>query len=135
MTTTHAQRQLANVAAEARDGYVLFRVTGASGGSEVQRYVWGEIVRQATLLDARRLLVLEDLPTSGFGGVVDAVAAAVAQGIGRFRVGFVDLNEGAQSFAEFGGMLARNRGIDARVFRTEAEAERWLLLAEGPSGD
>lgn len=133
METTRNARSLADVTHELRDGYVLFRVTGPCGGSEAQREIWGRIAREAGKVGARRILVIEDLPTSGFGGVLDAVAAAVAQGIGRFRVAFVDLREGAQAFAEFGAVLARNRGVDARVFATEAEAERWLLLAEGPS--
>jgi hypothetical protein len=135
MDTTPPRPPLAKVVPAARAGDGLFRVTGDSGGCDAQRFVWDGIVRQATTLGARRIHVLEDLPTSGFDGVLDAVAAAIARGIGRFRVALVDLNAGAQSFAEFGGMLPRNRGIDARVFRSEAEAERWLTLDDGPARD
>lgn len=83
MATTRNPHELAELAFEVRDGYLLFRVSGRDGGPEVQRDVWGRIVREATRLGAARILVVEDLPTSGFGGVIDAVAAAVAQGIGR----------------------------------------------------
>lgn len=118
----------ATVAVETRAGFTCFRVTGNSGSAQVLRDYWRRIVDTATERGDSRLLVVEDLPTSGFGATIEAVACVVASGGSRFRIAFVDLREGAQSFAEFGAMMARHRGMDARAFRTEAEAERWLTL-------
>ena len=117
---------------EPHDGYLAIRVAGPSGDAAAQRDAWAGIARIAREHGARRLLVVEDLPTSGLGPVIEAVVVAVAEGLARTRIAFVDLREGAQSFAEFGGMMARHRGVDVRVFARESEAVRWLLLAEGP---
>jgi hypothetical protein len=121
----------ATIVVEHRTGYSRFQVTGDSGSAPVLRDYWRRIVDTATERGDTRLLVVEDLPTSGFGATIEAVACVVASGGSRFRIAFVDLREGAQSFAEFGAMMARHRGMDARVFRTEAEAERWLTLGLG----
>jgi hypothetical protein len=121
------------VAYEQREGHVAIRVFGPSGSAAALREAWARIAHIASETGARRLLVVEDLPTSGLGPVIEAVATAVAMGLDRCRIAFVDLREGAQAFAEFGAMMARHRGIDAQAFATEADALRWLMLAEGPS--
>lgn len=118
----------ATLVVEPRAGYACFRVTGDSGSAQVLRDYWRRVIDTATARGDARLLVVEDLPTSGFGATIEAVACVVASGGSRFRIAFVDLREGAQSFAEFGAMMARHRGMDARAFRSEAEAERWLTL-------
>lgn len=130
---TGSPAETASLSVEPRDGYLRIHVRGNSGCAAIQADYWKRVVEAGDRHGSRRLLVVEDLPTSGFGATIEAVATCVAGGLGRFRVAFVDLREGAQSFAEFGGEMARSRGIDARVFRSEAAAERWLLLADGPT--
>lgn len=133
METTIRKGARVDLVVEDRDGYVVIRVNGASGDAAAQRDAWCGIADIVARRGLRRILVIEDLPTSGLGPVIEAVVMAVSMGLAQCRIAFIDLREGAQSFAEFGGMMARHRGLDARVFRSEDEAVRWLLLAEGPS--
>ena len=56
----------------------------------------------------------------------------VALGFANIRIAFVDRNADELPMMQFGETVARNRGIDGRVFANEADAEAWLMAEQLP---
>jgi hypothetical protein len=113
---------------EQRDGYLYAHVRGEHDSVAISTAYWSEIARRCHELDARRLLVVEELAErADVLDVYEVASGLVALGFSRIRIAFVDLLLEEQPMMQFAERVARNRGIDGRVFRDEAAAEAWLL--------
>ena len=116
---------------EARDGYLYAYVRGEHDSIAISTAYWREIAQRCHELDARRLLVVEDLAERAqVLDVYEVAAGLVALGFARIRIAFVDLLLEELPMMLFGETVARNRGIDGRVFRDEEAAIAWLLSSE-----
>ena len=112
---------------EPREHYLYVHVEGPEDTFEVSVAYWTEIEAECRRRGARRLLVVEALQGNAVPAeMADVVDALVAMGFRDIRVAYVDATEDA-------GLLvaaesrALNAGLTGRVFRAEADAERWLL--------
>jgi hypothetical protein len=124
--------------AEPRDGYVHIRVTGTNSREVVAAYL-GEIRELSGRNQWAAVLIEEHLKGPGLGmldvfGVVNTESARTGSGLRR--IALVDTNpDHDHAMMKFAETAAFNRGINARVFRTVAAAERWLGSTEGSDGD
>ncbi|WP_133499225.1 hypothetical protein [Cognatilysobacter terrigena] len=112
---------------EPRDRYLYVHVDGPEDTLEVSVAYWTEIEAECRARGVRRLLVVEALQGNAVPAeMAQVVDALIAMGFRDMRVAYVDATEDA-------GLLvaaesrAMNAGLVGRVFRSEAEAERWLL--------
>lgn len=63
----------------------------------------------------------------GVGSVYSVIAERSLDGSKLARIAYVDANpEHTGDMAEFAEMVARNRGVNVRLFTDLAQAERWL---------
>lgn len=112
---------------EQRDGYLYAHVKGEHDSVAISTAYWSEIAQRCREIDARRLLVVEDLAERAqVLDVYEVAAGLVALGFARIRIAFVDLQLDELPMMLFAETVARNRGIDGRVFRDVATAEAWL---------
>jgi hypothetical protein len=114
---------------ENKGHYLHFRVTGANTPANVAGYLH-EATAKCVELGCPNALVEENLegPELGLGSVAEIVGAASVEA--REAVGlvaFVNTNPAHdRGLARFTENVATNRAVNFRVFRTVADAERWI---------
>ena len=112
---------------EQREHYLYAHVKGEHDSVAISTAYWTDIAQRCQEIDARRLLVVEDLAERAqVLDVYEIAAGLVALGFSRIRIAFVDLQLEELPMMLFGETVARNRGIDGRVFRDIASAAAWL---------
>ena len=87
---------------------------------------WRAILRYLRLTSAQNLIVLDELEGEGLSETewLALVLEVAALGLAVKRIAHV--RPRGREVVEYCELYARNAGYDARVFVTEAEAERWL---------
>lgn len=112
---------------EERPGYVRAHVRGERDTVEISLAYWTEIADYCHQHDVRAVLVIEELAErAAVLDIYEVASGLVALGFQNIRIAFVDRNMDELPMMQFGETVARNRGIDGRVFATEAEADAWL---------
>jgi hypothetical protein len=107
--------------------YLHVTVTGENSVPNVTRYL-EEMHREAVTRGAKRLLIEDRLvgPRLPIFDVFDIVSAASARSAGVFEaIAFVE-DHGSGDLIQFVENVAVNRSAPLAVFRTVADAERWL---------
>lgn len=102
-------------------------VEGTKASVESSRDYWKQVLEEARQRACDRILIEENisetLTASQTYEFAKGVADAAPQGI---KVGLVDRHPEHRELNLFGILVANNRGLDARVFDSVAEAESWL---------
>ncbi|WP_460831476.1 hypothetical protein [Lysobacter humi (ex Lee et al. 2017)] len=110
-----------------RPHHLHARVSGPNDTVEVSIAYWSELAAACEAGGVRRLLVEELLEGQAAPDDMDTVVEGLLQlGFHDIRIAFVDATEDATLLlgAE---IRAQRSGLVGRVFRSVAEAERWLL--------
>lgn len=111
--------------------YLHVIVTGENSVQNVAQYL-EEMHHEAVARGATRLLIEDRLvgPRLPLFAVFDIVSAASARSAGVFEaIAFVELH-GSGDMTQFVEDVAVNRSAPLVVFRTVAEAQRWLNESE-----
>jgi hypothetical protein len=112
---------------EPREHYLRAHVSGPEDSVEVSIAYWPEVAAACRASGARRLLVVEELEGNARPSDMEAVVDGLIQlGFQHIRVAYVDATEDA-SLLVSAEIRVQMHGFTGRVFRREAEAERWLL--------
>lgn len=112
---------------EERPGYTRAHVRGERDSVAISLAYWTEIARHCHEHDVRGVLVIEEIAQrAAVLDIYEVAAGLVALGFSDIRIAFVDRNADELPMMQFGETVARNRGIDGRVFANEADAEAWL---------
>lgn len=83
--------------------------------------------------DSGDVLVIEELAErAAVLDIYEVASGLVALGFANIRIAFVDRNVDELPMMQFGETVARNRGIDGRVFANEADADAWLRAEHDP---
>lgn len=112
-----------------RQGSLLrAHVTGVNGSLETTLAYWMALADEVRRDPPRGLLVVDDMegeppPPEQ---IAEFVQAMVGQGFENVRVAYVEAHAQQIPEVEFGEILAREQGFDARVFGNESEATVWL---------
>lgn len=116
-----------NLQVEKRDDYLYFYVTGRDS-LEVSKAFWREIIETTIKLRYNRILVDEDMDGSvPIGDVYEVITSnLVIPEVRSFKFAFVDRRLEQSKENIFGETVAKNRGIDARVFTDIEEAKQWI---------
>ena len=112
-----------------RDGGLLrAHVTGVNGTLETTLDYWMALAGEVRRLAPAALLVVDDMegeppPPEQLELFVHAMVGMGFEGI---RVAYVEAHAEQIPAVEFGEILAREQGFDARVFGNEDDARIWL---------
>ena len=112
-----------------REGELLrAHVTGINGTLETTVACWMALASELARNPSRALLVLDEMegeppPPEQ---LAEFVGAMVGMGFEGVRVAYVEAHAGHIAEVEFGEILAREKGFDARVFGNETDARIWL---------
>jgi len=112
-----------------KEGYLHATVRGANSAEAVLGYL--SEIREACLRRGyKRVLIEENLQGPGLGtvNVFEVTSTASARTWPAvLRIAFVDVNpEHDPAAMKFAETVARNRGINVRVFSRVDEAEKWF---------
>ena len=112
-----------------RQGSLLrAHVTGVNGTLETTLAYWMSLAEEVRRDLPRALLVIDDMegdppPPEQ---IAEFVQAMIGQGFEDVRVAYVEAHCQQIPEVEFGEILAREQGFDARVFGNETDATVWL---------
>jgi hypothetical protein len=114
---------------ENRPEYLYALVEGERDSYEISRQFWSEIAAECERVRPKRLLVEEDLKQQ-LPSIADTYQGAAERpdmGLVGIRIAFFDVHPDQHEQNQFGELVARNRGINMKVFVDRDEAVRWLL--------
>jgi hypothetical protein len=113
---------------ESRDGYLYACVEGEIDNLEISTQYWREIAEKCKSEDAKKVLIVEDLPGGATVAEVYQIAAELPKmGFYGIKVAFVDGHLDQLELNKFGEVVALNRGLYGKVFNNVPEAEKWIL--------
>lgn len=111
-------------------GYLRAYVFDGTDSQVVSIAMWQMIAAECDAIQARRLMVLEDLrSTVARPQLEPVVEAQVAAGLGKVRLAFVELRDDIEG-GEYAEILCRERGMTMRIFGNETDARRWLVYGD-----
>ena len=113
--------------------YLHVLVEGEHDSYDISRRFWSEIATECERLAPSRLLVEEDLKEQlpSIADTYQGAAERQEMGLAGIRIAFLDRHPDQHEQNQFGELVARNRGINMKVFSDRAEALDWLLADGG----
>ena len=119
---------------EERPGYLHAKVTGTHSTENLRRFL--KEVREACVQRSCFSVLLETNlsgPSLGASSIFSVVSERSADAATLRRIAYVDPgSERSPEQLKFAETVAVNRGVNVRLFRTVAEAERWI--SDSPAG-
>lgn len=124
----HKLEDQCSVTFELRDTHLRAFVEGPEDSYAVSRYLWTTVAAQCRQTGMTRVLVVENLGSPSSINETYRVTTELDEiGMSGIKIAFVDLVETQDTINQFGELVANNRGINAKIFRSVDEAEAWLL--------
>jgi hypothetical protein len=118
------------LACEERPAYLHARVSGERTRQNFLRYLDEAF---CACLAAGRASVLLEMHFSGPQlsslSVLEVISRTLPDALKLAKVAYVDAGQGDLAMAAFAETVALNRGVNARLFDSVAEASRWLSNA------
>ena len=119
--------KLYNLVFEHRDGYLYAHVKGDVDNFEVSSGYWTEVAEECKRIDAKKVMIVEDLPSETSMAEVYQLANELPNmGFYGVKVAFVDGHIDQQEINQFGELVAINRGLYGKIFNNEPDAEQWI---------
>ncbi|MBP6001953.1 MAG: hypothetical protein KA746_00830 [Pyrinomonadaceae bacterium] len=113
---------------ELSDTHLRAFVEGSEDSYAVSRYLWTKVAAECRRTGATRVLVVENLGSPSSINETYRVTTELPEfGLVGIKIAFVDLVETQHNINQFGELVANNRGLNAKIFRSVDEAEAWLL--------
>ena len=128
MAKASKENKLYTVKFEHRQGYLYAYGKAEQDSFEVSLGFWTEIAAYCKANHFSKVLVEEDFETDN--EIIDTyeiVSQGHKVGFTRIKIAFVDRHNSQMNNNLFGETVARNRGIQGKVFSNIKEAEKWLL--------
>lgn len=115
---------------ERRGGYLYAYVEGEEDSYEISHDYWKEIADECKANRYKKVLIVEDIVENGSIAEAYQLCSEFPQmGYAGMKVAFVDRYAEHAEENAFGELVAVNRGINAKIFNSQDEAEAWLLAA------
>lgn len=110
------------------DGYLHVYVGGEEDSMEISLAYWTDIATYCEEHGFSKILVEEDFKTDN--SILDTyefISQADISDFVKIKIAFMDRHPEQANTNLFGETVARNRGIQARIFTDLQEAAQWLL--------
>lgn len=115
---------------EPREGYLYARVRAEGITTAMADEYLGKIAEKCAELQVQRLMLVREIPNVMRNADLFLTSQAVVSRFLGIRVAWVNPYPQNDEALEFAAMVANNRGGLFRNFRSEAEAEQWLLVRD-----
>lgn len=113
---------------EERPNYLYAYVSGEHDSYEISKQYWRELSDECARIGASKVLIEEDLRDNATMADAFRLTTELHQmGFGGVKIAFVDRWSEQNELNAFGGLVAVNRGVNMKICKDVAEAERWLL--------
>lgn len=120
--------KLYNLEFDERTDYLYAYASGDKDNVEICTQYWHEIADECRRTKYSKVLIVEDIKQSVTTSEMFQIASRIPGfGFSGIKIAFVDQYTEHQAVNEFGGLVATNRGLYAKLFNTIEEAEKWLL--------
>ncbi|MBL8123371.1 MAG: hypothetical protein KIT61_02140 [Pyrinomonadaceae bacterium] len=112
-----------------RPDYLHALVQADQDSYEISRQFWQDIADECGRLKPKRLLVEEDIdrPIESIADTYQGASERPLMGLSGIKIAFLDTHPEQHEQNQFGELVARNRGINVKVFFDRKEAENWLI--------
>lgn len=112
-----------------RPEYLHAHIQADRDSYEISRQFWQEIADECGRVKPLRLLVEEDIdrPIESIADTYQGASERPLMGLSGIKIAFLDTHPEQHEQNQFGELVARNRGINVKVFFDRTEAENWLL--------
>ena len=117
-----------NIIFEDRGDHLYARVDGPSDSYEISQMYWAEIAMEASNRGSKKLFVEEWLEQQ-IASIADTYQAAAERhemGLAGIKIAFYDAFADQLDQNQFGELVARNRGVNVKVFDDADAALAWL---------
>lgn len=111
---------------EQRPEYLYAYVEGEKDNYDISISFWRDIAAECARLQARRVLVDENIKGNVSMADMYKVAAEIPSMFSGIAIAFVDRYADQQEINQFGELVAQNRGVRGRYFKSIDAAEEWL---------
>ena len=120
--------KLYNLELEERKDYLYAYVSGDKDSVEICTQYWHEIADECQRIKYSKVLIVEDIrETVSMTEMYEICTEIPYMGFIGIKIAFVDRRTEQREVNEFGGLVVTNRGVNAKLFDTVEEAEKWLL--------
>ena len=112
---------------EQKKDYLHVKVTGENSLENVALYL-DQLVDECETRNCGRVLVEENLmgPRLGFSDIFKVASESSIKALGKIKaLAYVDVNAEDDSML-FAELVAKNRSVPVKVFKSVAEAESWI---------
>jgi len=113
---------------EQRGDYLYAYYMAERDSIALSNKIWAEIASKMNEYGLKKILVVENIimNSSTVFEMYQIVQASFKLGFGGKSIAFVDLIDEHYKNNKFGETLARNLGVNCRIFKSENEALDWL---------
>lgn len=117
-----------NLEFEKRTDYLYAFVSGDKDNVEICTQYWREIDAECQRIKYNKILIVEDIrETVSMTQMYEICTEISYMDFTGIKIAFVDRRTEQRAVNEFGGLVVTNRGVNAKLFDTVEEAEKWLL--------
>jgi len=121
-----------NIGFEDRGDHLYARVEGPTDSYEISQMYWAEIAVEVAKRGSKKLFVEERLEEQ-IPSIADTYQAAAERhemGLAGIKIAFYDAFADQLDQNQFGELVARNRGVNVKVFDDADSALAWLQSEE-----
>ena len=113
---------------ENRPGYLYAYVSGEHDSYEVSIQYWQEVIDECRRIGASKTLIDEDLRDNvTMADAFRLTSDLLKMDLHGLKIAFVDRCPDHDELNQFGELVAVNRGVNIKLCKDIAEAERWLF--------
>jgi hypothetical protein len=113
------------IESENRTEYLYVLVGGEVLTPEIAKMYWDEIAEKCTDLGFSKILIEKDFAKSVTAPEILEMGVYLGKILPGKKIAFFDRYTN-QTINELGKVIARNQGVQMRVFEKLADAERWI---------
>lgn len=112
---------------ENREGYLYALVGGRTLTPEISRQYWDEIAEECKKLGKTKIMIEKDFSESVSAPEMLEMGVYLGKILASRKNAFLDLHGNAE-INELGKTIARNQGVQMKVFDNANDAEKWLII-------
>jgi hypothetical protein len=125
---TFEQEKPYRISFEVRDEYLYAYIEGEQDSFEISKQYWTDVSESLQRSGKKKVLVEENIVENGeMTDLFNLSTSLPDMGFSDKKIAFVDRIADQAELNSFGELVAVNRGLNVKIFKSVDEAEKWLL--------